>query len=101
MGVPSALSMGQVKFFSSIPIFGTDFLSFMDLIWGNLSLIIGSFLIAIFVGWRWGVKNAVNEIESSGKNFYLKNLWGLLIKFITPIAIFIILMNSIYTNIVK
>ncbi len=101
IGVPSALSMGQVKFLSSIPIFGTDFLSFMDLIWGNLSLIIGSFLIAIFVGWRWGVKNAVNEIESSGKKFHLKNLWGLLIKFITPIAILIILMNSIYTNIVK
>lgn len=100
-GIPSALSLGQIKFLGALPIFKIDFLSLMDLIWGNLSLIIGSLLIALFVGWKWGVKNALNEIESSGKEFHLKNLWSLLIKFITPLAILLILLNSIWTNIVK
>lgn len=100
-GIPSALSLGQIKFLGALPIFKIDFLSLMDLIWGNISLIIGSFLIALFVGWKWGVGNALNEIESSGKEFRLKNLWSLLIKFITPLAILLILLNLIWTNIVK
>ncbi len=101
LGIPSALSMGGVKFLSSIPIIKIDFLSLMDIIWGNLSLIIGSLLIAIFVGWKWGVKNAVDEIESTGKKFALKNLWKVLIKFITPLAIIIILLNTVYNYFVK
>jgi NSS family neurotransmitter:Na+ symporter len=101
LGIPSALSMGSVKFLSSIPIIRIDFLSLMDIIWGNLSLIIGSLFIAIFVGWKWGVKNAVDEIESAGKRFALKNLWKVLIKFITPLAIIIILLNTVYNYFVK
>jgi NSS family neurotransmitter:Na+ symporter len=101
LGIPSALSMGGFKFLSSIPIIRIDFLSLMDIIWGNLSLIIGSLFIAIFVGWKWGVKNAVDEIESSGKRFALKNLWKVLIKFITPLAIIIILLNTVYNYFVK
>jgi len=101
LGIPSALSMGSVKFLSSIPIIKIDFLSLMDIIWGNLSLIIGSLFIAIFVGWKWGVKNAVDEIESAGERFALKNLWKVLIKFITPLAIIIILLNTVYNYFVK
>ncbi len=101
LGIPSALSMGGVKFLSSLPLLRIDFLSLMDIIWGNLSLIVGSLLIAIFVGWKWGVKNAIYEIESSGERFALKNLWEILIKFITPLAIIIILLNTIYNYFVK
>lgn len=101
LGFPSALSMGSVKFLSSIPLIKIDFLSLMDIIWGNLSLIIGSLLIAIFVGWKWGVKNAVDEIESSGKRFAFKNIWQILIKFITPLAIILILLNTVYNYFVK
>ncbi len=101
LGIPSALSMGGVNFLSALPIIKIDFLSLMDIIWGNLSLIIGSFLIAIFVGWKWGVKNAIYEIESTGKKFVLKNLWKILIKFISPMAIILILLNTIYTYFVK
>lgn len=101
LGVPSALSMGSVKCLSYIPHIKIDFLSLMDIIWGNLSLIIGSLLISIFVGWKWGVKNAVDEIESSGKRFAFKNIWQILIKFITPLAIILILLNTVYNYFVK
>lgn len=101
LGIPSALSMGGIKLLSNLPFIKIDFLSLMDIIWGNLSLIIGSFLIAIFVGWKWGVKNAIDEIETSVKRFRLKNLWKILIKFISPLAILLILLNTIYTYIVK
>ncbi|MGQ9618558.1 MAG: sodium-dependent transporter [Candidatus Aminicenantia bacterium] len=101
LGIPSALSFGAVKPLSFLPIVKIDFLSLMDLIWGNLILIIGSLLIAIFLGWKWGIRNAVIEMESSGKTFPLKNLWGILIKYVVPVAILLILINTVYTYIVK
>ncbi len=101
LGIPSALSMGGIKFLSTLPVIRIDFLSLMDIIWGNLSLIIGSFLIAIFVGWKWGVKNAVDEIEVGGNIFKLKRVWMFVVKYLSPWLILAILLNTLYQNLFR
>lgn len=94
LGLPSALSQGAVGWLSKPIAGGMEFLSLMDFIWGNLSLAVGAFLLSIFVGWIWGTKQAVNEIAIGNPGFTKwAFLWGFIIRFVTPITIFIILLN--------
>jgi NSS family neurotransmitter:Na+ symporter len=86
LGVPSALSSGGVKFFTKI-----DFQNAMDFIFGNVSLAFGALLICFFLGYIWGVRKAVQEVFSGNPRFKLKPLWTFSIKFLTPVAIIIIL----------
>jgi NSS family neurotransmitter:Na+ symporter len=66
----------------------------MDFIWGNLSLAIGAFLLSIFVGWVWGAKYAAQELALGNPGFAKwAPLWGFLIRFVSPVTIFIILLN--------
>ncbi len=86
LGIPSALSTGGVAFLTKINLLGA-----VAFIFANLSLVIGAFLICLFVGWIWGVKNAVKEISSPAESFKIKSLWVFSLKFLSPIAILIIL----------
>ena len=86
LGVPSALSSGGVKFFTKM-----DFQNIMDFIFGNVSLAFGALLICFFLGYIWGVRKAVQEVFSGNPRFKLKPLWAISIKFLTPVAIIIIL----------
>lgn len=86
MGIPSALSSEGMKFFTKI-----DFMGKMDFIFGNISLAIGALLICIFLGYVWGVKKAAQEIHSGNPRFGIKPLWNFSIKFLSPVAILIIL----------
>jgi len=86
LGIPSALSSGGMAFFTKI-----DFMGKMDFIFLSLFLPIGALLICLFLGYVWGVKNAVQEIFSGNPRFKLRGLWSFSIKFLSPIAILIIL----------
>ncbi len=86
LGIPSALSSGGMAFFTKI-----DFMGKMDFIFLSLFLPIGALLICLFLGYIWGVKNAAQEIASGNPRFRLRPLWAFSIKFLSPIAILIIL----------
>jgi NSS family neurotransmitter:Na+ symporter len=86
LGVPSALSSGGMKFFTKI-----DFQGKIDFFFGNISLAFGAFLICIFMGYIWGVRKAFQEVFSGNPRFKLKPLWAFSIKFLSPVAIIIIL----------
>lgn len=101
LGIFSALSCGAVGFLSKIPVLNTDFLSLMDIIFGNVSLIIGSFFIAIFVGYKWGLDNFFSEIEEEGRRFKFKGVFGLLIKFILPLLIMLVFANFVYETFIR
>jgi len=90
LGVPSALSWGGVKFFTRI-----EFWAKVDLIFGNISLAVGALLICLFVGWVWGVKKAIEEIKSGNRQFSIRLIWVFSVKFLSPIAIIIILIKII------
>ncbi|MBA7549181.1 hypothetical protein ES705_41657 [subsurface metagenome] len=86
IGVPAALSFGGMKIFTKIDFFGK-----FDFIFGNISLAVGALLICVFVGYVWGVKNAIKEIFSGNHKFKIKPLWVFSLKFLSPLAVIIIL----------
>ena len=90
LGIPSALSWGGVKFFTRI-----EFWAKVDLIFGNISLAVGALLICLFVGWVWGVKKAIEEVKSGSRKFSIRLIWVFSVKFLSPIAIIIILIKII------
>jgi NSS family neurotransmitter:Na+ symporter len=99
IGVPSALGCGAVSFLGSIPGVDVSFLGLMSIVFGNYSLAIGSLLLAIFVGYRWGVRAATAEVESSeGVVFRYRLAWAFLIRFLCPVAIALILTYMIVTG---
>jgi NSS family neurotransmitter:Na+ symporter len=94
LGLPSALSQGAISWLSKPIVGGMEFLSLMDFIWGNLSLAVGALLLSIFVGWIWGVQHAADEISVGNPGFKRWSfLWSIIIRFVTPVTIFIILLN--------
>lgn len=93
--VPSALSQGSVPFLGNLPLIGKDFLSLWDLIWGNLSLSVGAFLVALFVAYVWKSQSAVKEINQSGQ-FTLAPVWQVLIKYVSPALILFILLSRFF-----
>jgi NSS family neurotransmitter:Na+ symporter len=97
VGTPAAMAHGASDFWSSLPGLGTDFFTVISTVFGDLSLSVGSFFIAIFAGWIWGVSNATREIESGGTVFTIRRLWAFLIRFVAPITIFIIFARVIWT----
>ena len=98
IGVPSALASGAVSFFSDLPGAAPDFLSLMNIIFGNYSLTIGSMGLAIFVGYRWGVEAAAAEFQSERVPLAFKRIWAFLIRFLAPVGIAGILVYIIATQ---
>jgi len=94
LGIPSALSWGGVKFLTKI-----GFWAKVDIIFGNIALAFGGLLICIFLAWAWGVKKALKEIRSGNPKFKLRPLWVFSIKFLSPLAILVILVLLIKNTI--
>jgi NSS family neurotransmitter:Na+ symporter len=61
----------------------------------NIMLPVGGFFIAIFAGWvlTHGEKEA--EIKRVENAFHFYDIWHVLIKYIAPVALFIVLLASI------
>ncbi|HXV75907.1 MAG TPA: sodium-dependent transporter [Candidatus Polarisedimenticolaceae bacterium] len=95
VGLPSALSQGASSTLSTISLHGNaSFLGVMDFIWGNLSLAIGALLLSVFVGWVWGVAPAGAELrEGSRVPPVTIAAWGLFIRYVCPVVIFVVLLN--------
>ena len=97
LGIPSALSLVEGNFFSTLGGLGISFLDLAADIYMDFALLLGGLGIALFVGWGWGLKNALAEIRHSTPTFILQNTWCFMIRYIAPIAIIIILLYNIYS----
>ena len=86
LGIPSALSAGGVKFLTKF-----DYMSKMDLVFGNILLAVGGLFICLFLAYAWKTKNALNEIALGATRFRLKTLWVFNVKFLAPLAVILIL----------
>ncbi len=91
LAVPSALSQGASGFFTDF-LAGKGFLDLQDILFGNISLSIGALLISVFVGWKWGVDRALEEM----KGFSLGLVWSVLIRFASPVAIGAVFVTYVY-----
>ena len=92
LGIPSSLSLGVM---SDVTFFGKSFFDLMDFISSNLLLPIGGLFISLFVGWVvWG--KAKEEIAAH--NGIIPGwiaAWGLIVKFVAPVAIAFILLKGL------
>ncbi len=95
IGIPSALANGAVSWLTELPGVGMDFLSFLFMLFGQYSLVIGALLISLFVGWVWGVKAAGEEVRVNDGEFPLGRTWAFLIRFVAPSAIVAILVKML------
>ena len=95
IGTPAALAHGASDFWSNLAGIKGGFFTIISTVFGDISLSIGAFFIAIFVGWLWGVEKASTEIKSEENGitvseFPIKKYWSFLIKFVAPVTIAIV-----------
>jgi len=98
IGTPAALSHGATAFLTRLPGIGASFFDVISTAFGDISLSIGAFFIAVFVAWVWGVAKATKEIESEGNSFAVKAIWSFLIKFVAPIIILIVFLYTVWAT---
>ncbi|MGH7549456.1 MAG: sodium-dependent transporter [Gemmatimonadota bacterium] len=96
IGIPSALAGGAVGWLTSMPGVGMDFLTFLFMIFGQYSLVVGAFFISIFAGWVWGARAAAEEVRSNDGKFSLEGTWSFLIRFLCPVAIVALLVYLVW-----
>ena len=95
LGIPSALANGAVESLTRLPGIGLDFLSFLFMVFGQYSLVVGALLISVFTGWVWGVRAAGEEVWVNDGRFALGRTWSFLIRFVCPTAIVAILASLV------
>ncbi len=94
-GSLSSLSQGIL---ADVKIFGKTFFDFFDYTSSNIMLPVGGLLVVLFVGWKMKVSDVYDEL-TSGATISLKgwifNSILFIIKYVAPIAILIVLINSL------
>ncbi len=94
-GTLSSLSIGPLK---NILLFNKTFFDLFDYTSSNILLPIGGLLVVLFVGWKMKKEDVFDELSSGGSISLNKKIFGAIlfvIKFMAPIAISIVLLNSI------
>ncbi len=106
LAVPSALSLGGSSSLTQMA-GGQGFLGLANIVFGNYFLAIGAMLICLFVGWKWGVGKALEEIRGRDRDQPLMSwlidhpegfVWGLLVRFVCPVAVLIVIIYAALTN---
>ncbi len=109
LAVPSALSLGAVDFFTNMA-GGTGFLGLINIVFGNYFLAIGAMFICLFVGWKWGVGKALDEMSAGGRELSAQELWewvvsrpesivwGIMVRFVCPVAVLFVLIYAAWTG---
>ncbi|MDD2420387.1 MAG: sodium-dependent transporter [Bacteroidia bacterium] len=94
-GSLSSLSQGIL---ADVKVFGKTFFDFFDYTSSNIMLPVGGLLVVLFVGWKMKVSDVYDEL-TSGATISLKdwifNSIFFIIKYVAPIAILIVLINSL------
>jgi len=93
----------------------------IDMITANWMLPLGGIAIAIFVGWDWGIRNALKELRKGAgdgldTNLFIllaglrgeegygdlrrhiltpASLWGFFVRFIAPLGVLLAFMNAV------
>ena len=94
LGIPSSLGIGVWSDYKFIG--GRDILDSLDFIASNILLPLGGFLLLIFIGWYWGTDKAIEEGNKGAKGaITLGGGYRFLVKYVAPVAIFIVFLKSI------
>lgn len=74
---------------------GQNLLDVLDYISNNLLMPIISLLTCVLIGWVVKPKWVIDEIESSGHKFKSKTLYTVMIKYVAPILMIMLLLQSV------
>jgi len=95
-GATWLLGLGTVWSFNiwvDVKFFGLTFFDLLDFITSNLMLPLGGILIALFAGWLMSAESTKAELHISNPTLY--TAWQVLVRYIAPVAVFIVLLNAI------
>ncbi|MDI6742972.1 MAG: sodium-dependent transporter [Smithella sp.] len=100
VGIPAALGYSV---FSGVtfPGLGKDILDTYDWFSNSIFLPVGGLLAAIFTGYVWGAKKAVEEANRGKTALTIGKLWIFLIRYVVPLLIAAILIMGIHDSFVK
>ncbi len=78
-------------------LFGKTFFDLFDFASSNVLLPVGGLFICLFAGWRWGAAEMRSELTNRGAltNVRVVRLFIGLVKFVTPVLVFIVLLNGL------
>ena len=94
VSIPIGISLGHVAILeeSSPALFGLDWLTFFDEVTNTVLMPVCALFSCIVVGWFITPKRAVAEIEAEGTHMagWLKKVYAVMIRFVTPALILIV-----------
>ncbi len=95
ISIPIGYSLGHVGIMeekNSLDIFGMDWLTFFDTVTNTVLMPVCALMACIVVGWIIKPKKAFEEIEEGGTKIgkFLRAVYPIMIKFITPALILVI-----------
>lgn len=93
-GIPSALSQTNTLFANWPRIYGKTFFQTADNLVSVWLLTIGGFMIALFTGWRLSKEAIQEEFELGSAYRWLFGPWFFFMRWIVPVAIFLIFLQS-------
>lgn len=103
VSIPIGISLGHVAILeeSSPAIFGLDGLTFFDSVTNTVLMPVCALFACIAVGWIIKPEKAIKEIEAGGTKLpgWLKKLFPVMIKFITPTLILIVEIGGVSSEI--
>ena len=95
LGSLSSLSQGTLKEYT---LFGKSIFDIFDYTTSNIMLPVGGLFIVLFVGWKMKRSDVLDELTSGGTipfKRYILDVTMFCIKFLAPVAISFVLLNSI------
>ena len=95
LGSLSSLSQGTLKDYT---LFGKSIFDIFDYTTSNIMLPVGGLFIVLFVGWKMKRSDVLDELTSGGTIPFKRNILDVTmfcIKFLAPVAISFVLLNSI------
>ncbi|MBO5321886.1 MAG: sodium-dependent transporter [Clostridia bacterium] len=98
ISIPVGISAGQdMSAEGAIKVFGMDLLSFFDTVTNTVLMPVCAFFACVAVGWLLGPKKVCKEMEEDGQKLgFFKPIFSFMVKFVTPILIFVIEIFGVY-----
>ena len=91
------IALGYSLFYVELPLPGGSIgqlLDLMDYISNSFMMPFISMLSAILIGWVIGPDWIVEEVEHGGRTFGLKRLYAVMIKYVVPVIMFVLFLES-------
>jgi NSS family neurotransmitter:Na+ symporter len=95
VGSTAALSNSTLADFK---LFGMTMFDLFDYVTSNILLPVGGLFITIFTGWVWGKDKIKQALSNEGglKNEALINIFIGIVRFVTPVLVFVVLLNGLH-----